>query len=400
MARILLAVTGGIAAYKAVEVLRALQREGNDVTVVMTATAERFIGAATFAALSGHPVGTTLFPGTAEEGYDHLDFARAADAMIVVPASANTLARMAAGIANDLVTTTYLAVEAPVIVAPAMNTRMWLHAATRANMDTLRARGVQVVPPATGLLADGDVGEGRLAETADIIAAVSRALGKHASLTGVRVLVTGGGTREPIDSVRYVGNRSSGRMAVAIAEAARDRGADVTVIASNLTVALPFGITLIDAATAAELHAEALRALPQADIVVMAAAVADYRPVAQIAGKMDKSATAELAITLERTDDILIDLAAKRTPTQLLIGFAAEHGAAGLERAREKRVRKRVDLIVHNDIAQPGIGFDGPDNAITIIGDGGETAIGPASKRACAEAILDAAEAIRDAAGA
>ena len=397
MARILLAVTGGIAAYKAVDVLRALQREGNDVTVMMTATAERFVGAATFAALSGHPVGTTLFPGTAEAGYDHLDFARAADAMIVVPASANTLARMAAGIANDLVTTTYLAVEAPVIVAPAMNTRMWLHAATRANMDTLRSRGVQVVPPATGLLADGDVGEGRLAETVDILAAVDRALGKRSSLRGVRVLVTGGGTREPIDSVRYVGNRSSGRMAVAIAEAARDRGAVVTLIASNLTVALPAGVVVIDAPTAAELHAQALRSLPQADIVVMAAAVADYRPIAQVPGKMDKSASAELTITLERTDDILLDLAARRTPTQLLIGFAAEHGAAGVERAREKRARKRVDLIVHNDIALPGVGFEGPDNAVTIVGDTFETAIGPASKRACAEAILDAAGATRDA---
>jgi phosphopantothenoylcysteine decarboxylase/phosphopantothenate--cysteine ligase len=396
VARILLGVTGGIAAYKAIDVLRMLQRRDHDVTVVMTRTSTRFVGAATFAALSGNPVGDTMFGDVSSPGYNHLDVVRGRDLFLIAPASANTIAHMVAGTAQGLLTSCYLAFEGPVLVAPAMNTRMYLHAATRENLARLASRGVEIVPPGEGLLADGDVGVGRLADPEIIVAAVEARLARGAGAwAGRRVLVTAGGTREPIDAVRYVGNRSSGRMGDALAVAARARGAEVTMVAANLEVPRRPGIRYVDAPTAADLHRAALDELPAADVVVMAAAVADYRPVAAREGKIDKSAGATLSVPLERTEDVLTDLVARRRAGQVIVGFAAEHGPEGLARAREKRARKGVDLLVHNDVSVEGIGFGSEENQITILGPGDrEDALPRMSKTACAERILDAVDAL------
>lgn len=391
MAEVLLGVSGGIAAYKSIDVMRILQRRGHGVTVVMTRSAQRFVGPATFSALSGRPVGVDLFGAEERPGYGHLDLARAHDVMLVAPASANTLAKLAAGLADGLLGSVHLAFDKPVIVAPAMNTRMWLHPATAANLETLTARGVQVVPPASGLLADGDSGVGRLADPVGIADAVEARLAGAGTLAGRRVLVSAGGTQEPIDPVRFVGNRSSGRMGWAVAAAARRRGAEVTVLASNVELPRDPAIRYIDAPTAADLHAAALAEFGGCDLLVMAAAVADFRPGAAREGKIDKGAEGRLALDLEPTADILADLAARRRDGQVVVGFAAEHGAAGLERARGKLARKRLDLIVHNDVSVEGIGFGAADNRITIIGAGGEEALPRMSKDACAERILDAA---------
>ncbi|MBI2683785.1 MAG: bifunctional phosphopantothenoylcysteine decarboxylase/phosphopantothenate--cysteine ligase CoaBC [Actinobacteria bacterium] len=391
MAEVVLAVSGGIAAYKAVDLLRTLQHRGHGVTVVMTKAATRFVGPPTFAALSGRPVGTALIGPAGRAGYDHLDLARGADVMVVAPATANVLSRLAAGAAGDLTTATALAMQGRLVVAPAMNTRMWEHPATRENLARLEQHGVCVVAPEHGLLADGETGAGRLADTATIADAVEDIVARHAAMVGIRVLVTGGGTREPIDAVRFVGNRSSGRMAVAIAEAARDRGAEVTLIAANLAVAAPSRVGIVSVGSAAELHEAARAHFGGCHVLVMAAAVADYRPTTPTGEKFDKSAAAGLTIALERTDDILMDLASRRRG-QILIGFAAEHGPAGLDRARAKLRRKQLDMIVHNDIADASIGFESPDNAITILGPvDAERSVGPVGKRACADALLDAA---------
>jgi phosphopantothenoylcysteine decarboxylase/phosphopantothenate--cysteine ligase len=385
-------VSGGIAAYRAIEAMRLLQRRGHGVTVVMTRAAQRFVGAASFAALSGRPVGTGLFGRDAQPGYDHLELARRADLMLVAPASANTLARMAAGLADGILGATYLAFTGPVLVAPAMNTRMWDHPATVRNLAVLRERGVGVVDPGSGLLADGEIGMGRLAEPERIAGAVDAALGAaRGDLAGRRVLVTAGGTREPMDAVRYLGNRSSGRMGWAIAAAARRRGAEVTVLAANVDLPRDPAIAYVDAPTAADLHREALRAFPSCDLLVMAAAVADYRPADPREGKLDKSAAGALTLRLERTEDILTDLSGRRE-RQVLVGFAAEHGEAGLARARAKRARKGLDLLVHNDVSVEGIGFGSEQNEITIIGPGeAEAALPRAAKADLADAILDAA---------
>jgi phosphopantothenoylcysteine decarboxylase / phosphopantothenate---cysteine ligase len=390
LAEVLLGVSGGIAAYKAVDVMRILQRRGHGVTVVMTAAARRFVGPATFAALSGRRVGTQLFAGDETPGYDHLDLARRADLLLIAPASANTIARMAAGLADGLLASIHLAFDGPVVIAPAMNTRMYLHPATAANLALLRERGVRMVEPESGLLADGEVGVGRLAAPGAIADAVEARLAGAGSLRGRRVLVSAGGTREPIDPVRYLGNRSSGRMGWAIAEAARRRGAEVTVLAANVDLPRRPDVRYVDTPTAADLHREALAAFPGCDLLVMAAAVADFRPGAPRAAKIDRRAEGTLALELAPTEDILADLAARRSG-QVLVGFAAEHGPEGLERARAKRVRKGVDLIVHNDVSVEGIGFGSDRNEVTIIGPDGEERLPRMGKDACAERILDAA---------
>jgi phosphopantothenoylcysteine decarboxylase / phosphopantothenate---cysteine ligase len=389
VAEILLGVSGGIAAYKAVDVMRILQRRGHGVTVVMTRAARRFVGPATFAALSGRPVGVDLFGAEERPGYDHLELARRADLLLVAPASANTIARMAAGLGDGLLGSVHLAFDGPVIVAPAMNSRMWTHPATADNLALLRARGVQVVAPASGLLADGEVGVGRLAEPAEIADAVEARLAGAGTLAGRRVLVSAGGTREPIDPVRYVGNRSSGRMGWAIAEAARRRGADVTVLAANVDLPRHPDVRYVDAPTAADLRRAALDAFGSCDVLLMAAAVADFAPAAASAGKIDKGAEGRLALALEPTADILAELAGRRDG-QVVVGFAAEHGPGGLDRARAKRERKQLDLIVHNDVAVGGVGFGSAENEITIIGAAGEETLPRMSKDACAERILDA----------
>jgi len=395
MAEVLLGVSGGIAAYKALDVLRMLQRRGHGVTVVMTRAATRFVGPQSFAALSGRPVGVRMFAAEGEPNYGHLDHSRTADLMLVAPASANTIARLAAGLADDLLAASALAFTGPLVIAPAMNTRMLENAATAENLARLAARGVHVVPPGSGLLADGERGPGRLADPAEIVAVVESLIA-GGPWRGRRVLVSAGGTREPIDAVRFVGNRSSGRMGFALAEAAGRRGAEVTVIAANVDLPRMAGLRYVDVGTAEELRAAAGREFPSCDLLVMAAAVADFRPMAARDDKIAKAGRDGLELALEPTADVLSELTGRRNG-QVVVGFAAEHGAEGLARAREKRARKGLDVIVHNDVADPGIGFESGRNAVTIIGPGErEEHVGPASKAACAEAILDAVAPLLD----
>ncbi len=397
MAEILLGVTGGVAAYKSLDVLRILQRQGHGVSVVMTHTAERFVGSASFAALSGREVGTHLFGDSDQPGYHHLDVNDGKDLMLVAPASANTISQMASGGATSLLTSCYLAFRGPVVVAPAMNTSMWLHPATARNIETLRRDGAHIIEPESGLLADGAVGPGRLAEPAAIVAAVETALGAPGGvrdMEGLSVLISAGGTREPIDAVRYVGNRSSGRMGWALAAAARDRGAEVTMVQANVDLPREAGIRYVDAPAAAAMRDACRAEFPACDVLIMCAAVADYRPVAAADGKLDKSRADAITVEMERTTDVLAELSAMRGG-QVLVGFAAEHGPEGLDRARAKRVRKAVDIVVHNDAAVPGAAFEGPENVITIIGPGDDEASLPRmTKRECAEHILDAARSL------
>jgi phosphopantothenoylcysteine decarboxylase / phosphopantothenate---cysteine ligase len=406
MPRLLLGVSGGIAAYKALELVRLATAAGHAVRVIQTPTARRFVGAASFAALSGAPVlsGTFerdplrgSFPGDPLPDRDpagHLALAAAADAFLIAPASANTIAKLAHGHADNLLTATALVARCPLIVAPAMNEAMWEHPATTANVALLRERGLVVLEPGSGRLAThGEWGAGRLPEPAELLAAVEAGL-RPRTWTGVRALVTAGGTREPIDAVRYLGNRSSGRMGFAIADAAADRGSAVVVIAANVGLPRRAGIRYVDVTTAAELAQACDREFAAADVLVMCAAVADYRPAAVAAGKIAKSAE-PLTLALEPTQDVLAGLAARRRDGQTLVGFAAEHGDGALERAREKLVRKRLDAIVCNDVSQPGLGFDAERNAVTIVTAERCEAVAAAAKRVIAEAVLDVVEGLR-----
>src|SRR3954451_14464491 len=366
MARILLGVTGGIAAYKSVELARLAIKAGHSVRAIQTPASLRFVGRATFEGITGAPVlsdefeadpARGAFPGDDAPDHapiSHLELVRRSDLFAIAPVSANTIAKLANGLADGLLTTAALASPGPLVVAPAMNERMWRHPATQANVETLRLRGGTIVPPGSGALASkGEWGEGRLAEPAEILAAIESAIGPHArSLDGVRMLVTAGGTREPIDSVRYVGNRSSGRMGFALASEAARRGADVTVVAANVSLAREDGIHYIDVETAAELEQAALRAFEYADVLVMAAAVADFRPASAADTKISKTGRDELSLSLEPTTDVLAALSERRRPGQVLVGFAAEHGEGGVERARGKLERKRLDAVVMNDISR------------------------------------------------
>ncbi len=387
-APVLLAVTGGIAAYRACEVVRGLVKADVSVQVVMTRAACRFVGETTFAGLSRRNV-LTDDPTAGGPIYPHLDAARAAKVMAVVPCSANTLARLAHGLADDVVAESALALAGQLLIAPAMNHRMWLHPATQANVATLVERGAVVVGPDDGLLAEGEEGPGRLAQPDRITQAIRMLVG-GGSLAGKRVLITAGGTREPLDSVRFLGNRSSGKMGVALADEALARGAEVTTILSNTQVR-PLGGIQIDAPTAADLAAATTKAAADADIIVMAAAVSDFRPVAVQTTKRARSGTWDLR--LEPTEDVLAGIAAKRRDGQLIIGFAAEDGE-DIARAQQKRERKGVDLIVLNDISDPALGFDSDDNAVVLITATDETRIARAPKPQIAAAILDRVEAL------
>jgi phosphopantothenoylcysteine decarboxylase/phosphopantothenate--cysteine ligase len=402
MARILLGVTGGIAAYKALEFARAAIKAGHAVRVIQTEASTRFVGTASFAGITGAPVLVTewesdpmrgAFPGDeapAHAPIGHLELVARADAFLVAPASANTIAKLAAGAADNLLTAAALACRKPLLVAPAMNDAMYEHPATQANLDTLRARGAIVIPPGTGALASkGEHGTGRLPEPAELLAAVEAVLGGGGDLDGLKVLVTAGGTREPIDAVRFVGNRSSGRMGFALAEAAARRGAQVTVIAANVSLARTPGIEYVDVTSAAELAEAAKARFPGADVLLMAAAVADYRPAGAHAGKLKKSDATELELRLERTEDVLSALAASRRPGQRLIGFAAEHGDGALAYAREKLTRKGLDAVVLNDVSDPRIGFDSSENEVVLVTADGEAHIPRRSKTDVAGAILD-----------
>ncbi|MGI9187404.1 MAG: bifunctional phosphopantothenoylcysteine decarboxylase/phosphopantothenate--cysteine ligase CoaBC, partial [Gaiellales bacterium] len=361
-APVLLAVTGGIAAYRACEVVRGLVKVDVPVQVAMTRAAQKFVGETTFAGLSRRHV-LTDDPDPNGPIYPHLDAARAARVMAVVPASANTIARLAHGLADDVVAESALALAGQLLIAPAMNHRMWLHPATQQNIETLKARGAIVVGPEDGQLAEGEEGPGRLAQPDRITQAIRMLLG-DGSLTGKRVLITAGGTREPLDSVRFLGNRSSGKMGVALADEALARGAEVTTILSN-TLVRPLGGTQIDAPTAADLQHATTEHAKTADIILMAAAVADFRP-AQTADTK-RARTDAWDLRLEPTEDILAGIAKHRQPHQTIIGFAAED-SEDIDRAREKRERKGVDLIVLNDISDPAQGFDSDDNAVVLIG--------------------------------
>ena len=404
MPRILLGVCGGIAAYKAVELTRLALKAGHSVRVVQTEAATRFVGRDTFSAITGAPVLVTEFepdplrgafpgdPAPEHAPLSHLALVERADAYAIAPASANTLAKLAHGQADNLLTAAALACRRPLIVAPAMNNAMYEHAATQANLATLRERGVVVLEPGTGSLGSpGEFGIGRLPEPPELLAAIERALARDRSLDGLSVLVTAGGTREPIDAVRFVGNRSSGRMGLALAQEAQRRGANVTVVAANVSIPRAPGIEYVDVQTAAELADACAARFESCDVLLMAAAVADYRPAHPHAGKLKKDATGEtLKLDLTRTEDVLSGLAARKREGQLVVGFAAEHGDAALAYGREKLARKGLDAIVVNDIGGEGVGFESTDNEVWIVTAQEERHVPKESKARIAAAVLDA----------
>jgi phosphopantothenoylcysteine decarboxylase/phosphopantothenate--cysteine ligase len=386
MARVLLGVTGGIAAYKACELTRLLVQAGHEVVPLVTRGADRFVRRETFFALARKavPAASSL------DAYAYPHLTRA-DLFVIAPLTANTMAKLAHGLADDVLTEAALAHRGPVLVAPAMNPRMWAHPATQANAATLADRSVELIGPDEGETAEGELGVGRMAEPQEIFARCQELLGASVgALSGKRVLVSAGGTREPLDAVRFVGNRSSGRMGVALAEEARRRGAEVTLIASNLAVPAPDGIEVVQAPTAADVE-RATTATAQADIVLMAAAVSDYRPAETEGGKRPKDGTS-WRIELEPTVDVLRELGARRVNGQVLVGFAAETGANGLERAREKLAAKEVDLIVYNDVSRADVGFDALENEVVIVSADGERRVEKAPKEVIAAAILDEVE--------
>jgi phosphopantothenoylcysteine decarboxylase / phosphopantothenate---cysteine ligase len=454
MARLLLGVSGGIAAYKSLEFARLATLAGHGVRVLMTPNAERFVGAASFEGIVGAPVLTSeferdpmrgAFPGEpGEEGHDpigHLELAANCDAFLVAPASANTLAKLAGGFADSMLATSFLACEAPRLVAPAMNDRMYADAATQANVATLRQRGVEVIEPGEGLLASrGERGRGRLPDPEELLARVEAALaggngalaptdpalpggreypalaetallgeeppagvptaapaGEPGPWTGLRVLVTAGGTREPIDSVRFIGNRSSGRMGMALAAAAAKRGAEVTVVAANVALPEPAGVKRIDVETTAELSYETVERFETQHVLLMAAAPADFR-TEPITGKIKRQDS--LNLNLQPTEDILASISAQRGDEQTVVGFAAEHGGDAVGRARAKLTRKGADLIVLNDVSDPTIGFESAENEVLLVTADDEEQVPKASKDAVAEAILDRIDRLRAAPGA
>jgi phosphopantothenoylcysteine decarboxylase/phosphopantothenate--cysteine ligase len=413
VARVLLGVSGGIAAYKAVELVRLATGAGHSLRVIQTPVSLKFVGRATFEGVTGAPVlvdefehdpARGAFPGEPAPPHDpiaHLELVRRCDALCVAPASANTIAKLAHGMADNLLTSAALACTAPLVVAPAMNNHMYEHPATRTNLELLRARGASIVEPETGRLASrGEWGVGRLADPAAILAAVEAALGVAGGpLDGLHVLVTAGGTREPIDSVRYVGNRSSGRMGLALAEQAVRRGAEVTLVAANVALPKPAGVRVVEVQTAAELLVAVRTAFVDSHVLLMAAAVADFKPAEALNDKITKTGRDRLALELEPTVDVLEALARERAPGQTLVGFAAEHGEGAIDRGREKLERKGLDAVVVNDISRAEIGFDAPDNEVTIVTVGEQREVPLGSKEAVAGGILDVVKDLRTNAG-
>ena len=407
MARLLFGVSGGIAAYKALETARLAIKAGHAVRVVQTPTSERFVGKASFEGITGAPVLVSEFGTDPARGsypgeplperapISHLALVERADLFLIAPASANTIAKLANGHADNLLTTAALAAACPVAVAPAMNNRMYLHPATQANLQLLSNRGVTVIPPAEGELGShGEYGIGRLPEPAQLLA-VCEALLTPPTWSGVGVLVTAGGTREPIDSVRFIGNRSSGKMGFALAREAARRGAAVTLVAANVTLDPPPGVRVLRVGTAAELAETCAREFDACDVLLMAAAVADFRPASPAEHKLKKDQGTP-TIALEPTDDVLSALAARRRDGQLLVGFAAEHGEGAVAYARGKLERKRLDAVVVNDVSTPGIGFDSSENEVAILTASGAVRQVPrASKESVARAVLDEIERLR-----
>jgi phosphopantothenoylcysteine decarboxylase/phosphopantothenate--cysteine ligase len=409
MARILLGVSGGIAAYKALELARLATRAGHAVRVLMTPSATRFVGAASFEGITGAPVlsdgferdpARGAFPGDDPLAHDpigHLEVTANADVYMVAPASANTIAKLAAGIADSALTTAFLACSAPRAVAPAMNDRMYEDAATQHNLHVLRERGVRVIEPESGPLASrGEHGVGRLPAPQRLLEELEALLpAAPGPWDGMRVLVTAGGTREPIDAVRYVGNRSSGRMGVALATRAARRGAEVTLIAANVALPTPARVRRVDVQTASEL-AEAVRAeFGDCHLLLMAAAVADFRPVRAERGKIGREHSGALELRLEPTEDILAGLATQRREDQIVIAFAAEHGGDAVAKAREKLHRKGADAIVVNDVSRRDIGFDSERNEVVIVDSERERRVPLGSKEEVSDAILDQVQGLR-----
>jgi phosphopantothenoylcysteine decarboxylase/phosphopantothenate--cysteine ligase len=409
MARILLGVSGGIAAYKALEFVRLATGAGHQLRVIQTPASRRFVGPDSFCALTGAPV--LLFehesdplrgayPGEelgSEQPISHLALAERADLYLIAPATANTIAKLAYGFADNLLSAAALACTAPLLVAPAMNERMFLNGATQEALRRLAERGVILIAPGRGRLAGhGEEGIGRLAEPEELLARCELALAERGGdrktgwLRGRRVLISAGGTREPLDAVRFIGNRSSGKMGYALAASAVAAGADVTLVAANVALADPPGVRVIAVECAAELERELLAAAADAELILMAAAVADYRPRDVAEGKIKRAESERLTIELERTGDILARLVANRNERQLIVGFAAEHGSEGIGHARAKLNEKGVDAIIYNDIADPDLGFDAEQNAVTVITAAGERELARAPKRLIAERILAA----------
>ncbi|MGB6975489.1 MAG: bifunctional phosphopantothenoylcysteine decarboxylase/phosphopantothenate--cysteine ligase CoaBC [Terracidiphilus sp.] len=395
--RVTVGVSGGIAAYKAAELVRALQKLGIEVRAVMTESATHFVQPLTFAALTGHKVITSLWDGDAADStcsedsgaassIEHISEAEWAEALVVAPATANILAKFAHGIADDFLTTMYLATQAPVLVAPAMNVHMWEHPATQSNLDILRERGVRVIQPGTGDLACGMMGPGRMAEPEVIAEEVRRLLGRRQDLAGEIALVTAGGTREALDPVRFLGNRSSGKMGYALAEAARARGARVILVSGPTALHAPARCELVRVTTAAEMRTEVLERMQEATLIIKAAAVADYRPVTVSDHKLKR--TAPLTIELAPTEDILAEVARRRRPGQLIIGFAAETENR-MENGRAKLLRKGADAIVVNDVSGDGVGIDADNNAATFLTSSTAIEMHEMPKRKLADRILD-----------
>jgi phosphopantothenoylcysteine decarboxylase / phosphopantothenate---cysteine ligase len=392
--KVTIGVCGGVAAYKAAELIRDLQKSGLDVHVVMTRAAEEFVRPLTFASLTGNKVITSLWETQVttdpEAPIEHIAEAQSTDLLIVAPATAHTLAKFANGLADDFLSTLYLATTAPVLVAPAMNVNMWNHPATRANLETLRARGVHIIEPGAGYLACGMTGGGRLADIPEITAAALAILQPNQTLANQTVLITAGGTREPIDPVRFIGNRSSGRMGYALAEAALARGARVILISAPTSLPPPQGSELIPVTTAAEMRDAVLAQLPQANIVIKAAAVSDFRPRAVADNKLKR--TGNLTLELEPTEDIVQLIAERRNPNTLVIAFAAETAPEAsdlLARARSKLLRKGVDAIVANNVSDPTIGFDSTNNAAWLLTPTDTIELPHSSKLLMAQRILD-----------
>jgi phosphopantothenoylcysteine decarboxylase/phosphopantothenate--cysteine ligase len=396
--KVTVGVSGGIAAYKAAELVRALQRQALDVHVVMTEAAQKFITPLTFASLTGHKVITGLWPSSAEETGDldssieHIGEAQSTEALVIAPATANVLAKFAHGLADDFLTTMFLATRAPVIVAPAMNVNMWEHPATRANLEILEARGVRIVPPDSGPLACGMIGSGRLAEPDVIVEAVLGQLHRRNDLAGETVLVTAAGTREAIDPVRFLGNRSSGKMGYAVAEEAQHRGARVVLVSGPSALHPPANCEFISVVSAEDMRRAVLSRLDQSTIVIKAAAVADYRPRVLAEQKMKRNGP--ITVEFEPTADILREVVASKRPGTLVIGFAAETENL-LEHGRDKLLRKGADAIVLNDVSQPGLGFDSDNNAATFLTPRTAIELPAMTKKELASRILDEVLALR-----
>ncbi len=403
MARILLGVCGSVSAYKSLELVRQFVKKGHSVRVTQTQSSLKFVGKASFEAVTGAPVLVGQFENDPMRGsfpgdelpihspIAHIELVERADVFIIAPATASTIAKIACGISDSLLTDAYLACKVPVVLAPAMNSAMWEHEATQHNLSVLRQRGDTIVNPDTGDLASkGEWGVGRLPKTSFLLQVVEEAARKSSggAMSDMNVLITAGGTKEPIDAVRYLGNRSSGRMGFALAEEAKKRGAKVTVLEANVDLPRCNGVSYLKTETADKMHRRAVEELPNVDIVLMTAAVADFRPDSTEAGKISKD-RGDFDLKLTGTIDIVSDLSRRRNSRQILVGFAAEHGEGGLDRAKNKLKAKGLDMIIYNDVSRDDIGFDTVDNEVTLIDCGGVTELGKMSKTEIASRILD-----------